>query len=130
MARLALPRKPVVVAVCLVVAALHFVTGPGYSGPLRAFVNGYLIDLLLPMAMVLLLGLGLENVPALRPAPVRAGLVLAMGVVVEGCQYFGIPLFGRTFDPLDLLMYLLGVTAAVGIERLVFGAARPLPEAK
>jgi hypothetical protein len=119
----------VVVAVCLVVGALHFVTGPGYSGPLRAFVNGYLIDLLLRMD-VLLLGLGLETVSALRPAPVRAELVLAMGVVVEGCQYFGIPLFGRTFDPLDLLMYLLGVTAAVGFERLVFGAARPLPEAK
>ncbi|MCE2939966.1 MAG: hypothetical protein ACK5XS_00475 [Armatimonadota bacterium] len=129
MACLALPRKPVVVAVCLVVGALHFVTGPGYSGPLRAFVNGYLIDLLLRMD-VLLLGLGLETVSALRPAPVRAELVLAMGVVVEGCQYFGIPLFGRTFDPLDLLMYLLGVTAAVGFERLVFGAARPLPEAK
>jgi len=120
----------VVVAVCLVVGALHFVTGPGYSGPVRAFVNGYLIDLLLPMAMVLLLGLGLENVPALRPAPVRAGLVLAVGVVVESCQYYGIPLFGRTFDPLDLLMYLLGVAAAVGFERLMFGAARPVPEAK
>lgn len=118
-------RKPVVVGICLLVGALHLVTGPGYAGPLPGFVRGYLIDLLLPFAMVLLLGVGAESLPALAPALVRAGLVVSIGLVVEGCQYLGVPLFGRTFDPLDLLMYALGAAAAVGFERWVFGSASP-----
>ena len=50
-------NKRIVVAICLVVGGLHFVTGPGYAGPFKAFVNGYMIDILLPFAMFLLLGI-------------------------------------------------------------------------
>jgi hypothetical protein len=30
-----------------------------------------------------------------------------IGIVVEFSQYFGIPLFGSTYDPLDIMMYFL-----------------------
>lgn len=124
MASLNLPRKPVVVAICLAVAALHLVTGPHYGGPFRAFVTGYVIDLALPFALVLLFGVGLASTPVLcRPAS-RAVLVFCIGAGVEGSQYFGIPLFGRTFDPLDLVMYAVGAMGAVGFEKLAFS---PLP---
>jgi hypothetical protein len=49
-------RKVVVVLIALAVGLLHFLTGPGYRGPLPWFVNGYLIDILLPFAMFLVLG--------------------------------------------------------------------------
>lgn len=124
MVSLNLPRKPVVVAICLAAAALHLVTGPGYAGPFRVFVTGYLIDLVLPFSLVLLLGVGLASVPVLGQPLARASLVIATGAIVEGSQYLGIPLFGRTFDPLDLLMYIAGAAAAVGFERLAFS---PLP---
>ena len=120
MASFNLPRKPVVVVICVAVAALHLVTGPHYAGPLRAFVTGYLIDLALPFSLVLLLGVGLAPVPVLRQPLTRAGIVFCIGAVVEGSQYIGIPLFGRTFDPIDLLMYAAGATAALGFERLAF----------
>lgn len=120
MSSLALPRKPVVVVICVAVAALHLVTGPHYAGPCRAFVTGYLIDLALPFSLVLLLGVGLAPVPVLRHPLARAGIVFCVGAVVEGSQYFGIPLFGRTFDPIDLLMYAAGAGAALGFERLAF----------
>ena len=120
MTSLAVPRKPVVVVICVTVAALHLVTGPHYAGPLRTFVTGYLIDLALPFSLVLLLGVGLASVPVLRRPLTRAGIVFCIGAVVEGSQYFGIPLFGRTFDPIDLLMYAAGATAALGFERLAF----------
>lgn len=109
------------IVICVAVAALHLVTGPQYAGPFRAFVNGHLIDLALPFALVLLLGVGLERVPILA----RAGLVFCIGAAVEGSQFLGVPVFGRTFDPIDLLMYALGAIAAVGFERLVFPAASP-----
>jgi hypothetical protein len=124
MASLNLPRKPVTVAICASVAALHLVTGPRYNGPLRLFVTGYLIDLLLPFSLVLLFGVGLARVPVLRSSVSRACLVFFIGAVVELSQYFDVPLFGRTFDPLDLLMYATGATVAVGFEKVAFS---PIP---
>ncbi len=127
MPSLDLPRKPVVVAICLSVGALHLFTGPHYRGPLRAFVTGYLIDLVLPFSLVLLLGVGLDGSPTLRLPAVRAAAVFLLGAAVEFLQYLGVPLFGRTFDPLDLLMYATGATAALAFERMAFA---PYPEGR
>ncbi len=115
-----IPRKPVVVAICLAVGALHLFTGPDYRGPLRAFVTGYLIDLALPFSLVLLLGVGLDRSPRLQLPAVRGTAVFIVGAAVEVLQYLGVPLFGRTFDPLDLLMYATGAVAALEFERAVF----------
>jgi hypothetical protein len=120
MRSLNLPRKLVVVGICLAVAALHLFTGPRYSGPFRAFVTGYLIDLVLPFSLVLLLGIGLDDLSALRRPVVRATAVFLLGASVEVLQYFGVPLFGRTFDPVDLVMYAAGAMAALLFERLAF----------
>ena len=115
-----IPRKPVVVAICLAVGALHLFTGPDYRGPLRAFVTGYLIDLALPFSLVLLLGVGLDRSPRLQLPAVRGTAVFIVGAAVEVLQYLGVPVFGRTFDPLDLLMYATGAVAALAFERAVF----------
>jgi len=110
-------RKQVVVGTCVVVAALHFVTGPRYRGPWPTFVNGYVIDILLPFALYLLLGV--SGLPVARSQLARGIIVFAIGGVVELLQYFGVPLFGATFDVLDLVMYALGVAGAVVFERAV-----------
>ena len=120
-----IPRKPVVVAICLAVGALHLFTGPDYRGPLRAFVTGYLIDLALPFSLVLLLGVGLDRSPRLQLPAVRGTAVFIVGAAVEVLQYLGVPLFGRTFDPLDLLMYATGAVAALAFERAVFPLDSP-----
>jgi hypothetical protein len=112
-----LTRKAVVVAVAVFVAALHFLVGPAYQGPFRDFVNGYLIDLLLPFAMFLVMGL--VDLPFVR-LPITRGLsVFGVGALAETLQYFGLPIFGRTFDPIDYLMFALGVLAAAGFEATV-----------
>lgn len=105
------------VGIALGVGLLHFVTGPDYRGPLRDFVNGYLIDILLPFAMYLLLSL--PQRPLRLPTVGRALAVLAVGGVVELLQFLGVPVFGSTFDPLDLMMYAAGVGGGVAFERLV-----------
>jgi hypothetical protein len=107
-------QKLIVVVVCLVVGGLHVVTGPGYRGPFPAFVNGYLIDLLLPFAMCLLLGIQKSQV--LRGKTLRFVLVFGVGFITESLQYFGVPFFGRTFDPLDYLMSGAGVAGAFVFE--------------
>lgn len=101
---------------------LHFVTGPGYAGPFKAFVNGYLIDILLPFAMFLLLGV--QNLKRFHGKLVRALLVFGVGAVTESLQYFGVEIFGRTFDPLDYLMFITGIGCAAVFEWAVLSVAR------
>jgi len=110
-------HKIIVVAICLGVGALHFVTGPSYDGPFRAFVNGYLIDLLLPFAMCLLLGI--QEFEVFRGRRTRFVLVFGVGFVTETLQFFGVPVFGRTFDPLDYLIFAVGIGVAFVFEWLV-----------
>ena len=62
-----------VVSINLLVAALHFLTGPGYTGPFPVFVNGYLIDILLPFALYFLLCTQTQTF--FKPWYVKAGLV-------------------------------------------------------
>ena len=110
-------RKVIVVAIALFVALLHLVTGPSYGGPFPGFVNGYLIDVLLPFAMFLVLGVG-DWPLARRPWP-RALAVFAVGAITETLQAFGVPILGRTFDPLDYVMFALGIGLALLFERHV-----------
>jgi hypothetical protein len=110
-------RKVVVVLIALAVGLLHFLTGPGYRGPLPVFVNSYLIDILLPFAMFLVLGIA--DQPILRSRVVRGASVFAVGAVTETLQYFGVPIFGQTFDWLDYLMFAAGIGLAAVFERLV-----------
>jgi hypothetical protein len=110
-------RKPIVVSIALGVGALHFLTGPRYRGPLPVFVNGYMIDILLPFAMVLVLGVA--DQPLLRSDIVRSTLVFGTGAVTETLQYFGVPIFGQTFDPLDYVMFAIGVGLAVAFEKAI-----------
>jgi hypothetical protein len=117
-------RKIVVVIIALAVGLLHFVTGPGYTGPFPVFVNGYLIDILLPFAMFLVLGL--VDLPILRSRVGRACAVFGVGAFAETLQYAGVPLFGQTFDWLDYVMFGVGIVMAVIFEGAVltsFGSA-------
>lgn len=107
-------KKITVTLIALTVGLLHFVTGENYQGPFPHFVNGYMIDILLPMAMYLLLGL--FEVKWIRSPAFRAGAVFLLGCVVETSQYLSRPFFGSTFDPLDILSYAGGVLLGIFLE--------------
>ena len=116
-------RSVVAVTIAVPVGLLHFVTGSHYQGPYPVFVNGYMIDILLPFAAYFLL------VPR-KLAPLRSWLtkgllVFGVGASVEIAQFFGIPILGRTFDPLDFVMYGLGVALAVACDVVVFPRVFP-----
>ena len=111
-------KKSIITIITLAVGLLHFVTGEGYRGPFPVFVNGYLIDILLPMTMYLLMGL-METKPIQYPI-FRAAAVFLFGCVVETSQYFGRPFFGSTFDPLDILAYAGGAVLGVFLDLILF----------
>ena len=118
-----MPERPVtkkltVTIMALAVAALHFLKGGNDQGPFSIFVNGYLIDVLLPMVLFLLVGL-IEN-RLIRSTLFRACAVFGFGCIVEASQYLGYPIFGTTFDPLDILAYAVGVLLGILLDELVF----------
>jgi hypothetical protein len=100
-------KRLVITGIALIVGALHFIKGENYQGPFPNFVNGYLIDILLPMALYLLMSLFQGRL--IRSPIFRACAVFGFGCFVEASQYFGRRIFGSTFDPLDILAYASGV---------------------
>jgi len=106
-------KKVIIVSIQLAVGLLHFVTGPRYNGPFPEFVNGYLIDILLPFALYFLFSLAGKFFNSWY---IRGGVIFLIGSTVEILQYFGVPIFGQTFDPIDFIMYAAGVFLAIFID--------------
>jgi len=111
-------RKMVIVSVVIPIALLHFFTGSNYRGPYPGFVNGYLLDILVPFAFYFLLCL--SEFSLLKSWIVKSILVFGAGFSVEIAQFFGVPIFGRTFDPVDFIMYGIGVILAATLDTTVF----------
>jgi len=108
----------VVVAIMIPITLLYFVTGSHYSGPFPLFVNGYLIDILLPFGFYFLLCL---NDNAILSSWIARGLLIFTAAsAVELAQYNDIPLLGRTFDPIDIIMYGFGVILAILFDLFIF----------
>jgi hypothetical protein len=113
----------VVVGVVVPIALLHFFTGSAYRGPYPEFVNGYLLNILVPLAFYLLLCL--PETPQLRLWQVKAVLIFGAASAVEIAQFLGLPVLGRTFDPLDFAAYGLGVGLAVLLDVVLFPRVFP-----
>lgn len=110
-------KKLIVTGIAIFVGLLHFVIGPKYQGPFKYFFNCYLIDILLPFTLFLLFGFFKYSI--MEKKLFRAFLVFLVGVGVEILQYFEVPIFGSTFDPLDFLMYGLGILLGLLFERFL-----------
>jgi hypothetical protein len=117
-------KKLTVTLIALTVSLLHFATGENYRGPFPVFVNGYMIDILLPMTLYLLMGL--SEVKWIRSTLFRAAAVFSFGCVVETSQYLGYPIFGSTFDLFDILAYAGGVLLGIFLDRILFPRIVPL----
>lgn len=111
-------KKTVIVLINLLIGLLHFITGPNYSGPFPLFVNGYLLDILIPFGFYFLLTL--IEVSFLQSWIIRFALIFGLASVIETAQALGIPIFGSTYDPLDFVMYALGALLAALFDKIIF----------
>jgi len=110
----------IIVSISLFVGLLHFVIGPDYQGIFKHFVRGYLIDILLPMNLYLLLQISLrKNISVNKARIIGAIITVAFGTIVETFQFYEIEFLGRTFDPWDLLMYVIGAGLGIVIDLTV-----------
>ncbi len=111
-------RKRMIVIINLLVAGLHLITGKKYQGPFPRFVNGYLIDILLPFCLYFLLCLVdyFNN----QPWYFKALLVLLVAFLVETAQYLDYSILGSAYDPVDYIAYTFGVALAILCDQLLF----------
>jgi hypothetical protein len=58
--------------------------------------------------------------PILRRWEAKSAIAFLIPSIAETCQYFGVPVLGSTFDPLDYLMYGIGAIAAAAVDTQVF----------
>jgi hypothetical protein len=109
-----------IVGLSLLVASMHFIIGPDYSGIFKNFVRGYLIDLILPMNLYLLLQISLrKKVSIVKSRVIGAICTFSFGVIVEILQLLKIKFLGSTYDPLDIVMYGIGVIIGLLVDYII-----------
>ena len=107
----------IIVSISIFVGLLHFVIGPDYQGIFKYFIRGYLIDILLPMNLYLLIQISLrKNISVNKARIIGAIITFAFGTIVEILQLYEIEFLGRTYDPWDILMYLIGIGLGIVID--------------
>ena len=107
----------IIVAISIFVGLLHFVIGPDYQGIFKHFIRGYLIDILLPMNLYLLIQISVrKNLSVNKARIIGAIITFAFGTIVELLQLYEIEFLGRTYDPWDILMYVIGIGLGIVID--------------
>jgi len=106
-----------IVGLSLSVALMHFIIGPDYNGICKHFVRGYLIDLILPMNLYLLLQISLrKKISIAKSRVIGAMSTFLFGLIVEIMQLLKIKFLGNTYDPLDIVMYGIGVMLGLLVD--------------
>lgn len=112
-----------VVFMQLIIASI-FVIGAGWaSPPVYLFFQSYFADIIIPFAFYFLLTVRGDKSKYLNAWWKRALTILALTFTSEMLQYFGIYALARVFDPMDYLMYVIGVLLAAYVDRKIFTQA-------
>lgn len=116
-----LKKRALVVSIIMVIALIHLMSpGRALDDPLRQYYQGYFSDIVIPFGFYFLLCVSEIQFAVLRPWYTKAFATFSLAASAEVLQGFGIHFIGTTFDPLDFVMYALGVSAAALLEQRVF----------
>ena len=119
-------RKAVAIGIVVAVALLHaFRVGSYLSGSLHRLYYSYFSDIVVPFAAYFLLYLVVRHWRSFGDWRTKAAVVLGVASFAEVMQGVGVPLLGRTFDPLDFLMYAVGVLLAVLVDQVLLDRVLP-----
>jgi len=116
------PRRiAVIISMMLLIALAHIVgVGRHFQGVLFNVLQSYFSDIVMPFGFYFLLCADEQWIPVLRRWEVKWITMILLPSIAETCQYFGIPVLGSTFDPLDYLMYAIGATLSAIVDTQVF----------
>jgi glycopeptide antibiotics resistance protein len=109
----------VIVVIALLVAIIHLVKGGRYwGGPFALFWNGYMFNVIVPFGFYFLLCL--IDFSPFKYCIFKGILVLGAASCVEIAQFYGVHIFGSTFDPVDIVMSAIGIIIAIVFDKILF----------
>lgn len=115
----------VVVFVALIVASVFVIDIRWTNEIAYNFYHSYFADIAIPFMLYLLLAPNAERNRLIAHWWQRALAIFVLCTTSEILQYFGIFALARVFDPLDIVMYGLGVLLATLVDRLLFTRVFP-----
>lgn len=111
----------IIISIMLLIAFVHMIRlGTYFEGKLYIYYYSFFSDIIIPFGVYFLLCLNDATIPILRSWVVKCSLIFIVCASAEMLQYFGFYALGVTFDPLDLVMYAIGVLLAALLEKQVF----------
>jgi hypothetical protein len=114
-------RQAVSYSIMILIAIAHLVGIRNYlRGANFNLYISYFSDIVMPFGFYLLLCGAEPQTPFLKGWGVKLATAFLVPSIAETFQYFGIPVLGSTFDPLDYLMYAIGAMSAAIIDTQVF----------
>ena len=114
-------RLIVGLSIIFIIAFIHiFRIGSYLKGNLYFLYYSYVSDLIIPFGFYFLLCINQLYIKILQKWYVKAAIIIGLTTLAETLQYFGINALGITFDPFDILAYVVGVGIAVIFDRTVF----------
>ena len=122
-------KRTIFVVVLQLAIAMLFIANPSWmSGSMRVIYQSYFADVIIPFSFYFLLTLSSDNHKQLKKWWVKALLVFGLCALSETLQYFGVYALARVFDPVDYLMYGMGVLLAAFVDRQIFTRMLPFWE--
>ncbi len=122
-------KQTIFVVVFQLAMAMFFVASRSWmSGSMRVIYQSYFADVILPFSFYFLLSLISDNHKQLSKWWVKALLVFGLCALSETLQYFGVFALARVFDPVDYLMYGVGVLLAAFVDRQILTRIIPFWE--
>ena len=108
-------------SIITIIALIHiFRVGHYLDGDLYLFYYSYVSDLIIPFGVYFLLCITEVNIKIFQKQYAKAAFIIGCTTLAEIQQLLGIYALGITFDPVDILIYVLGVGIAVIFDRLLF----------
>ena len=122
-------KRTIFVVVLQLAMAMLFIANPSWMGSsMRVIYQSYFADVIIPFSFYFLLTLSSDNHKQLKKWWVKALLVFGLCALSETLQYFGVFALARVFDPVDYLMYGVGVLLAAFVDRQIFTRLFPFWE--
>jgi hypothetical protein len=113
-------KKTIVVITLLFIASIFVIGADWASETLHQLFHSYFADIAIPFGFYFLLVLLEERHALIKKWYIKVGAVFFLCTLSETLQYFGVYALARVFDPLDYVMYALGVVLAAFVDRIIF----------
>lgn len=114
-------KKKIIVVIALLIISCIFLIGTDWADETtHRLFHSYFADIAIPFGYYLLLVLLEEKFATMKKWYIKAIAVFTLCSISETLQYFGVYALAIVFDPMDYVMYALGVLLAVFTDRIVF----------